>query len=185
MFNWLISALSFRDLPAWLQAFAAIVALGISVWATLWATGAERRKDRLKVQGIAVAVYPELLKLEPTFDGIEQQLERLKGENSRTVYQSAAATLLNCQIPIPPMIERNIDTLFLLGEPGGATCLQLVSLILQYNSLVEPIAQRMVIMDMAQWIEGMDHLKAHINLLRRVAEKAQAEVKPLHDAIAG
>jgi hypothetical protein len=41
--------------PAWLQAFAAIVALGISVWATWRVGAADRRRDRLQMLGIAVA----------------------------------------------------------------------------------------------------------------------------------
>ena len=51
------------ELLAYLQAFTAIVALGISVWAVLRNTSATRRRDRLELNGLAVSVYPELLML--------------------------------------------------------------------------------------------------------------------------
>lgn len=64
IWNWIGAILEKQDLPAWLQAFAALVAIVISVWASLRVGAAERRKDALLAQGISVAIYPEILKLE-------------------------------------------------------------------------------------------------------------------------
>jgi hypothetical protein len=47
-------------LTAWLQAFAALVALfisGLAVWRT---EGVARRRNRLELRGVAVAIYPEI-----------------------------------------------------------------------------------------------------------------------------
>jgi hypothetical protein len=62
--TWLSAVLAKPELASWLQAFAAIVALVISVWATWRVGAAERRRSRLQAHGIAVAIYPELLKRE-------------------------------------------------------------------------------------------------------------------------
>src|SRR5271165_585247 len=71
-----LAALAKPDLASWLQAFAAIVALGISVWATWRVGAAERKRDRLQAHGIAVAIYPELLKLQVTVDYIRKGLQQ-------------------------------------------------------------------------------------------------------------
>jgi hypothetical protein len=182
MIAWLQHVLNSADLPAWLQAFAAIVALGISVWATRQATASERKKDRLKVRSIAVAIYPELLKLSVVIENIKGGIERLR-ENNRVLIQSAAANLMYCELSLPPMIERNVDNLFLLGEPAGATCLQLIGLISQYNELVEAISNRMMLLDAEQWKEAMDHLKNHLALLTDVVAKSQVALRPLHGLV--
>jgi hypothetical protein len=170
------------DVPAWLQAFAAVVALGISVWATLKPGIDEKRKERLRGRSIAVAIFPELLKLEPIIAGAERSLEYLKS-NDRVLINSVTNNLLSAQIQVPPMLERNIDNFYLLGEPAGAACIQLVSLVDQFDSLVEAIAARIMVMTVEQWHEAMDHLQAYLTLLRSVIEKAKEEVQPLHDQI--
>src|SRR5258708_3422376 len=132
--------LATRDLPAWLQAFAAIVALVISVVA-LWQTNAvERRRDRMRARGIAVAVYPELLKLCDAVRDTDQGLARLKQRSTTLVGQAIGATVQTGVIAVPYMLERNVDNLYLLGEPAGPACLQLVNVLNQYNALVMDVA---------------------------------------------
>ncbi len=177
--------LPLKDLPAWLQAFAAIVALGISVWA-VWQTNAgERRKDRLRAHGIAVAIYPELLKLTGVLQNVRDSLARLKTNSRVLVGQTIAATVQTGKVPIPPMLERNVDNFYLLGEPAGPTCLQLVSILLQYNSLVEDVAARIVIMNAQQWPEAIEHLESHLDLIFQVVSKCAEDVRPIHDAVKG
>ena len=54
------------NLPAWLQAVAALIALGISVYAVRANGADERKRARLELRGIVVAIYPELSMLEGT-----------------------------------------------------------------------------------------------------------------------
>lgn len=173
-------------LPAWLQAFAAMVALGISVWATLKATAGDKRRDRLQSRGIAVAIYPEILKLEVTIPSTRDALATLIERNRNLVGQSVAASVqLTGRIEIPPMLDRNIDRLFMLGDIAGPSCLQLVNVLLQYNSLVDEIAARIVSMNVGQWPEAIGHLEQHLTLLDGVVAKYKHEVAPLHDAVKG
>jgi hypothetical protein len=103
--------LSNNSLPAWLQAFAALVALGISAWAVVRTGAAERRRDRLKARSIAVAIYPEFLKLQVLIADIPAHLERLK-QTERVVGQNVAYKVMGAQLEMPAMVERNIDNLY-------------------------------------------------------------------------
>jgi hypothetical protein len=178
--------LSRPDLPAWLQTFAAIVALIISVWAA-WRVGAsDRRRDRLQARGMAVAIYPELLKLEITIEDTRQNLHEVKAQAGKLVGQSVAASVqVGGYIETPPMLDRNVDKLFLLGERAGPACLQLVGMLQQYNALVEAIAVRIVVMNATQWAEAVQHLEEHLTLLTGVVAKCAAKVQPIHDAVRG
>jgi hypothetical protein len=125
------------------RADAGIVALGISVWAVLRATSADRRRDRLQSRGIAVAVYPEILKLEVVIQNTRGGLRALKARDSNLVGQSVAWSVQQTgHVQIPPMLDRNVDRLFMLGDAAGPACLQLVNVLLQHNALVEEIAAR-------------------------------------------
>ena len=83
------------------------------------------------------------------------------------------------------MLDRNVDRLFMLGDIAGPACLQLVNMILQYNTLADAIASRMMIMNAAQWPEAVSHLEEHLTLLDGVVAKCIHEVQPIHDAIKG
>src|ERR1700675_697216 len=97
-------------LPAWLQAAAAIVALGTSAWAVWWTNAAARQRDRLELRGVAVAVYPEILMLKVTTKQVREGVAEMKKRYGTLVGQSVAASLqMTASIQVPPMIERNID----------------------------------------------------------------------------
>ena len=66
-----------HNLPSWLQAFAAVVALFIAVWSTLRADLAERRRDRLQARCIAAAVAPDLAALMDAAAGSQNILNDL------------------------------------------------------------------------------------------------------------
>jgi hypothetical protein len=175
-----------QDLPAWLQAFAALVALGISVWAVFRATSVEKRRDRLQARGIAVAIYPEILKLENTIPNVREALNTLKLRDRDLAGQSVSASVqLSARIEVPPMLDRNIDRLFMLGDVAGPACLQLVNVLNQYNALVDEIVARIAVMNVRVWTEAIDHLEQHIALLNSVVAKCKHEVASLHDTIKG
>jgi hypothetical protein len=179
------SLLAAPSFTSWLQAFAAIVAIGISVLSLLRGSAADRRRERLQRQGIAVAIYPELLKLQVLIQNTREALAKLKVNPDHLVGQSIAADLLNSStLTLPSMLERNIDKLFMLGVPG-VVCLQLVNIIWQHNVLANDIAARVAIMNAQQWPEAIAHLEQHLHLLDTIVGKCAHEVKPLHDSVKG
>jgi hypothetical protein len=113
-----------KDLPAWLQAIAAIVALAISVWAVLRANAVERRRDNIRAHGIAVAIYPEILRIPVEVENVFTRLADLRANYGHLVGQSIAVNFQMAQITLPSMLERNVDNLYYLGEPAGPACLK-------------------------------------------------------------
>jgi hypothetical protein len=99
-------------LAAWLQAIFTIIAIVAAIWISHWelratkrAAGAERR---MKAQGLALLLQPELL-------AFKAQIERcLPGTDDPP--------------NTPETITRFTDQLYLLGPPGGAI-LQMLGLL--------------------------------------------------------
>jgi hypothetical protein len=173
-----------QNLPSWLQAFAALVALVISVFALLRGSAVDRRRERLHSRGIAVAVYPEIVKLETLIQSARDGLRALKTNPHHVVGQSAAANLQGVgRVEIPPMLERNIDRLFMLGDAAGPSCLSLVTALLQYNALVDAISARLVMMNAEQWPQALGHMEDHLTLLDGVVAKCKIAVGPIHDTV--
>lgn len=170
--------------PAWLQAFSAIVAICISV-ASLFRTDAlARKRDRLERQGIVVAIYPDILKLDlmarKTREAIENFKEgsgHLHGQNIGHMFESTAL------ISMPSSIERNLDRLFVIGPVAGPSCIQLYALIMQYNSLVGSMSARLMVMNREDWPTAISYLDEHIKLLRIAINKCERKLRPIHDNI--
>jgi hypothetical protein len=181
--NWILKP---EYVAAWLQAATAIIALCISVWAVWWTGAVARRRDRLEIRGIAVAVFPEIEMLKINIQNVRDGLAFLKQRDGGLVGQSVAANLqLTAHIPIPPMMDRNIDKLFILGDIAGPSCLHLVRLLLQYNATVSSISSHLVALNAEQWVEAAGHLENHLTLLEKVIEKCEHEVRRIHDFIEG
>jgi hypothetical protein len=174
------------NLPAWLQATAAIVALGISVYAVRANGADERKRARLELRGIVVAIYPELGMLEVTARSVRNRLDTIKEQFKGQVGQSIAATVqMNTVIAVPPMLDRYTDKLFLLGDIAGPSCVHLVRMILQYNSVADSMASRVAVLNADEWPEAIGHIEKHLGLLDKIIAKCKQEVQPLHDAIDG
>jgi hypothetical protein len=179
--GWVFQA---QYLPGWLSAFAALVALFISVWASLRVGKAERRKDWLQSRVIAVAIYPEVAKLETTINDVHQGLALVKTRAGALAGQSVVAEVQRVAlIPVPAMLDRNVDKLFMLGGVVGPTCLQIVTVLLQYNEAVEVVTSRMFEMGPEKWLEGVDHIEAHLGLLAQVATKATGQLRKINETI--
>ncbi len=172
--------------PSWLQAFAAVTALVISVWATLRVGMIERRRDRLQARAIAVSIYLELLKLKVATENTRSLLEDLVNQYKTLVGQSIASRIELCgHIPLPAMLDRNVDKLYLLGKPAGPSCLQLAGVLLQYGALLQDVVMRISAMGEEDWTEALRHLDEHLALLLKVTAKCLREVKPIHDSVRG
>ena len=105
---------------------------------------ATAHKDRLQARGIAVAIYADILELEVTIEKTRMRVgeiarsfsDRLPGQNIAARVQEAGS------IEMPRMLNSNIDLLFMLREPAGSACIQLVTLLFQYDALVRDITSR-------------------------------------------
>jgi hypothetical protein len=168
-------------LPAWLQAGAAVVALGLGVWSVRAAGAAQRRRDRLELRGLAVAIYPELCMLPTVVQNVRDNLSRLQTVDGDQSFP--ASVQLTAPIELPPMLERNIDKLFLLGDIAGPSCLHLVRLLFQYNSTVQAIASATMMMSASQRREALGHITQHLTLIDQVIAKCEHEVQPIHDSV--
>ena len=102
------------------------------------------------------------------------------------VGQSIGATLqVSAYVAIPPMIERNIDRLYILGDVAGPTCIHLVRNIIQYNFTVERLVQRVLNLNANQWTIAVQEIFNHLDLLDKVIDKSDHEVRPIHDKVSG
>jgi len=172
-------------LPAWLSGVAAVVALGIGVWSVARTGAVERRRDLLQSRNIGVAIYPALLRLPLEIQNARKDLTAVRAAQNFPGQSVAASIQGAARIGLPSAIERNIDSLFMLGDLPGAACQQLVTVIEQHNDMVDAIAQRMMVMGPGQWAEGVDHLQNSLTLLDQVVAKCESEVKVIHDAVKG
>ncbi|QYA05014.1 hypothetical protein [Rhizobium sp. B21/90] len=173
-------------LSAWLQAAAALIALVISVIAIVRSDAVVRRRDRLEIKSLVVAIYPEIQMLRESVDTARANIAGLKAEFGQLVGQSIAATVqYKTYLPIPAMMDRYTDKLFILGDVAGPTCIHLVRLLMQYNDFAAQVASSIISMNAQQWLVAIDQLDEHLVLLLHVIEKGEREVQPLHATISG
>jgi hypothetical protein len=104
---------------------------------------AATKKDRLQAQCIAVGVYPELLGVQVAHEEavrtVNEVWSRVRTEGPPLTPPQVVTRIRNALIPIPPLLNRSIENLYLLGD-AGPSLLQLVSVVLQYDDLVDTIA---------------------------------------------
>jgi hypothetical protein len=140
---------------------------------------AAARKDRLQARGVAVAIYSDILELKIIIEKSRTHIneitrslsEELPGQNIAALVQEVGS------IEMPRMLNSNIDLLFMLSEPAGPACLQLVSLLFQYDALVRDITSRIVTRNADEWAEkDIRHLEEHLTSLEEAVTKCKNEV---------
>ncbi len=143
---------------------------------------AAARKDRLQARGIAVAIYSDILELIIIIEKSRSRINeitrsfsgRLHGQNITALVQEVGS------IEMPRMLNSNIDLLYMLGEPAGTSCLQLVSFVFQYDALVRDIASRIVTQGANEWAEtDVRHLDEELTSLGQLVTKCKDEVQPI------
>ena len=143
------------------------------------------RKDRLQARGIVVAVSPELLQVQVSHDRalniMRQVWPTVRGNTTVAIVQG----IRSAKIEIPPLLARNVDNFFLV-EPGGASLQQVVSFTLQYNGLIETLAEQS-----AQYVDNFDPeahreaLSGNLEAIRIAVTDAIREIGPIHDEATG
>ena len=130
------------QVPAWAQAIAAVIALVLSVVAIRRQSNAEQRRQELQAHGIAVAIYPELVRLGTELDEARKLLDRPapQPEPGPNYYGGQGLKPIPL-IQIPLILERNIEQFYVLGEPTGRTLSKLMSDLMTYQRLIGKITQ--------------------------------------------
>ncbi len=140
------------------------------------------RKDRLQAQGIVLGVYPELLEVKVLYERASHVMEQWSLIPSRTInVTNVVPRIRDAKIQLPFLLSRNIENFFLV-EPGGASLQQLVTFTLQYNGLVDTLAQQ--ITDHVNSFDPAAHQRAlsgNLKVIGIVLEHAIREVRPIHD----
>ena len=187
------------DLASWLQAFAAIVALGLSTWSVFEARGAARTtrentradakaQDNLRARMMAATIVIELQVLSGDLERLAAYLHRLPKMIAQE-NQSGTYTGLNVQgdmgarakIELPHMLDRNLDRLHWLGHPLGEAMLLLVSLVFSLNGLLSQMTTHLKDdqkRDISGWLE---QINPHLNLTRNTLVQVQDKVTKLTD----
>jgi hypothetical protein len=138
---------------------------------------ADARKDRLQARCIAVGIAPELGALRVAHESSVRMIDAVADLDQSTSMMAHKFLSDGC-IEIPPILARNIDHLYLLGEPAGPTILQLVSVTLQYNHMLETLAQRLK--EHPHFIDPPKHkndCSGHLKMIEELIDMADNEIE--------
>jgi hypothetical protein len=141
---------------------------------------AAARKDRLQARCIAVGIAPKLDALRIARGNSSRMIDAV-AELDQSTSMIAHKFVSDACIKIPPILARNIDHLYLLGEPTGPTILQLVFVILQYNHMLQSLAQRLK--EHPHFIDPPKHKKdcsGHLKMIGELIDAADSEIEGLH-----
>jgi hypothetical protein len=94
---------------------------------------------------------------------------------------AVVALILDARIEIPPLLGRTIDQLYILDE-AGPPILQLISVILQYNNLIETIAgQTRQHVDSFNPAQHQKDVAGHLQVIGQNIGEAERLITPIHD----
>ena len=175
-----------KDLPAWLQAAAALIALGLSSWAVLAtkraavdARLADVEDARLRAKIVAAAIVTDL-------EIIQGDIDRLKAkfmypfDLEQILRDSDAEQIAEAGIKLPPMIERSLPRLHWLGESAGEIMVILVANILGLDRLLGQMDANLKRQGIGRIMEWINVISPHIELLGTTLSKAKHDVGLVH-----
>ncbi len=105
--------------PSWVQAIAAIIALVTAVWGNRRVDKAAKRRQQLQARCIATAIYPDLLAKSVSYEVFQNTTSELTSE-AASHSQTKSAAISQARIDVPPILMRNPDRRYLLGERAGS-----------------------------------------------------------------
>jgi hypothetical protein len=137
------------------------------------------QRDHLQANCLAVGIYTELLTITAT-------RERVLGSFNRDPSGYPGFDYIirspNTELKIfdSPLITQNVQYLYLL-QTGGATIFQLLGVIKQYNGMIDTLARDVVLLSTLN--AEIENFKHHFQLIGELLEKAEREIKPIHDGV--
>ena len=139
---------------------------------------ADGNRDRLRAHSIAVGIYPELVSIRGDHEKARHVIDDVWPTIS---HYSATAIAADARISIPPLLDRFTGDLHLLGD-GGHSLLQLISIILQYDSLIDDVAQNIErqvnVLDPTRLAKA---LSQHLKIIGERLDEAQQKVAVIRD----
>jgi hypothetical protein len=109
---------------------------------------------------------------------IRQEFPQIKPTNLNT---NVAYVINTAAIEIPPMLNRSVDQLYLLGE-AGKSIMQLYSVMMQYNSLIKRLCDE-AIKDVSSFnpSKAADNLNGHLRVIGTDIAAAEKQIEAFHD----
>ena len=167
----------------------ALIAGGVAYWAGKIQANATKQasdkqiavsaqRDQLQAHCLAVGIYPELLEVKVSHERASKIVNEEFTKETTTTTEQKVALIRDARIFAPPLISQIIPYLYLLGE-AGATTIQLLSVINQYNGLVERFATRFA--NRFYTVDDHKYLGGHLGTIEILLKLAQKEIKPIHD----
>ena len=141
-----------------------------------------RRKDRAQAMATAAAVYSDILELRQIIQEKRSRLSYVEETYSGKLFGQHVAGIIQTigSIEPPDMFLRSIDQFSSLGEKAGPLCLEMASLLFQYNAALNQATSLMVSLGADEWAaQGVRRLETHLASLERVATKCEAELGPI------
>jgi hypothetical protein len=143
----------------------------------------EEARNRERARGVAVAIYPELLQIEVALDRAAAILKTDPSKNKGNPNAVTANFIRQARLTVPPMLELHIKRLHWLPGDTGATVLQLVSVLKQFDGLVA-ICVRQIEDRGLRGQSAVDHgaeLDGHLTALQTLIREAKTKVGAWHE----
>ncbi|WP_368418063.1 hypothetical protein [Rhodovarius sp.] len=176
--------------PDWLQnvlrALAPVVALGLSTWAIWSPMRARNREAKQRSKAIAVSIYPDVLLIKEALSKAEFVLSQapfsgVPNENaSAKGHATVAKNLREAAIPVPTMVDRLAEDMWRLGDEEGVSAAQMVSLLYQWNLVVEKAATRIEEDGIADVSGLVTPLSGNLEALKAATEATDQAIAGLH-----
>ena len=190
------------DLPAWLQAFAAIVALGIATWTVRETKAAsdkairEARRDsevrddlRARIVAATIIVDLEVLRgnIERVSDALfnrSRPIQRAWNFNDQTREEHRGGRLIDAvadlDVELPAMLKGSLGRLHWLGHPNAQVTLIVVGLVFQVNSLLSKMKQDVKAQGPHNLSGWLDQLEPLLVLLTSSLQQTQVKIEEIH-----
>jgi hypothetical protein len=139
------------------------------------------RKDCLQARCIAVRIYPEILWVKASHERASKIISDEFPKSSAGLAEQLVELIRSASIEATPLINRSLDQLYVLKEVG-ASVLQLFSVILQYNAMIDGLAERT-----SQNVNSFDaqafatNLSGHLSVMAQLLKEVEQKIKPIHD----
>ncbi len=176
--------------PVWLQdvlrALAPVVALGLSTWAIWSPMQARNREAKQRAKAIAVSIYPDVLLIKAALSKAEIILSRAPFSGTTDEHPTSkghsfvAKHLREAAIPVPTMVDRLAEDMWRLGDKGGGSAAQMVSLLYQWNQLVEKAAKHIEEEGIADVSGLLMAISGNLKALKAATEATDQAIADLH-----
>lgn len=124
---------------------------------------------------------PELVEVKGAYERAQLAINDHSAASARGTPITPLSVLLGVQIEIPVFLDRNVDQLYILGEPIGPTLLQLISASIQYNKLVNSIANQSAQLGNSWPNDQTENLRNHLKVIGILIDLAFHEINQIHD----